>query len=82
MVEVPPRQHYRRVIGLAPDQPKYRILVVEDKWENRQLLVKMLESVGFEVREAENGEEGVAIWGKLATTINLDGYANASDGWL
>ncbi|AFY88728.1 hybrid sensor histidine kinase/response regulator [Chroococcidiopsis thermalis] len=62
VVEVPPRQHYRRVIGLAPDQPKYRILVVEDKWENRQLLVKMLESVGFEVREAENGEEGVAIW--------------------
>ncbi|OWY68112.1 hybrid sensor histidine kinase/response regulator [cyanobacterium TDX16] len=62
VVEVQPRQHYRRVIGLAPDQPKYRILVVEDKWENRQLLVKMLESVGFEVREAENGEEGVAIW--------------------
>ncbi|MBD2306740.1 response regulator [Chroococcidiopsis sp. FACHB-1243] len=62
VVEVQPRQHYRRVMGLAPDQPKYRILVVEDKWENRQLLVKMLESVGFEVREAENGEEGVAIW--------------------
>lgn len=62
VVEVQPRQHYRRVIGLAPDQPQYRILVVEDKWENRQLLVKLLESVGFEVREAENGEEGVAIW--------------------
>ena len=62
VVEAQPRQHYRRVIGLAPDQPKYRILVVEDKWENRQLLVKMLESVGFEVREAENGQEGVAIW--------------------
>ncbi|HEY9783693.1 MAG TPA: ATP-binding protein [Leptolyngbyaceae cyanobacterium] len=62
VVEVQPRQHYRRVIGLAPDQPKYRILVVEDKWENRQLLVKLLASVGFEVREAENGQEGVAIW--------------------
>ncbi|MEH2118425.1 hybrid sensor histidine kinase/response regulator [Nostoc sp.] len=56
------RQPYRRVIGLEPDQPKYRILVVEDKWENRQLLVKMLASLGFEVREAEDGQQGVALW--------------------
>ncbi len=52
----------QRVIGLAPNQPKYRILIVEDKWENRQLLVKMLTWLGFEVREAENGQEGVSIW--------------------
>ncbi|NEO91814.1 MAG: response regulator [Moorea sp. SIO3G5] len=52
----------RSVIGLAPDQPKYRILVVEDKWESRKLLVKLLEPLGFEVREAENGKEGVALW--------------------
>ncbi|NEO38569.1 MAG: response regulator [Moorea sp. SIOASIH] len=52
----------RSVIGLAPDQPKYRILVVEDKWESRKLLVKLLEPLGFEVREAENGQEGVALW--------------------
>jgi CheY-like chemotaxis protein len=62
MVEIQPRQPDRRVIGLEPDQPKYRILVVEDKWENRQLLVKILASLGFEVREAENGQEGVALW--------------------
>ncbi|MBD2777859.1 hybrid sensor histidine kinase/response regulator [Iningainema tapete] len=52
----------RRVIGLEPNQPKYRILVVEDKWENRQLLLKMLLPLGFEVREAENGLDGVRIW--------------------
>ncbi|NEP48196.1 MAG: response regulator [Moorea sp. SIO3C2] len=52
----------RSVIGLAPDQPKYRILVVEDKWESRKLLVKLLEPLGFELREAENGKEGVALW--------------------
>ncbi|AOY83433.1 ATP-binding protein [Moorena producens JHB] len=52
----------RSVIGLAADQPKYRILVVEDKWESRKLLVKLLEPLGFEVREAENGKEGVALW--------------------
>jgi len=35
-------QMQRRPIALAPEQSPYRILVVEDKWENRQLLVKLL----------------------------------------
>ncbi|PZU99371.1 MAG: hypothetical protein DCE90_02335 [Pseudanabaena sp.] len=52
----------RYVIGLAPSQPQYRILVVEDRWESRHLLVKILEEVGFQVREAENGAEAIAIW--------------------
>jgi adenylate cyclase len=51
-----------RVIGLAPNQRTYRILVAEDNWANRQLLVKLLLSVGFEVREAENGQEAVELW--------------------
>jgi PAS domain S-box-containing protein len=52
----------RLVIGLAEGQPQYRILVVDDKWENRQLLVKLLAPIGFEVREASNGEEAIAQW--------------------
>ncbi|GAB1543518.1 hypothetical protein NUACC21_61930 [Scytonema sp. NUACC21] len=52
----------QRVIGLESNQPSYRILVVEDKWENRQLLFQMLASLGFEVRGAENGLEGVNLW--------------------
>ena len=52
----------QRVIGLAPNQPTYRILVVEDLEENRRLLVKLLLSVGFEVREATQGLEAIAIW--------------------
>jgi len=52
----------QRVIGLAPNQPRYRILVVEDVWENRQLLVKLLETLDFEVREAVNGQEAIALW--------------------
>jgi PAS domain S-box-containing protein len=51
-----------RVIGLAPDQVAYRILLVEDTRVSRLLLVKLLTSVGFEVREAENGQEGLALW--------------------
>lgn len=55
-------QPKQRVIALEPGQPVYRILVVEDRWENRQLLVKLLTPLGFEVREATNGQEGVALW--------------------
>ncbi|HBL60460.1 MAG TPA: hybrid sensor histidine kinase/response regulator, partial [Cyanobacteria bacterium UBA8803] len=51
-----------RVVGLEPNQGLYRILVVDDTKENRLLLVKLLEPMGFEVREAENGVEGVAWW--------------------
>ncbi|AFZ18611.1 PAS domain S-box protein [Allocoleopsis franciscana] len=51
-----------QVIALAPDQPRYRILVVEDQLTNRKLLTNLLEPLGFEVREAQNGQEGVALW--------------------
>ncbi|MEA5623370.1 ATP-binding protein [Nostoc sp. UHCC 0251] len=54
----------RTVIGLEPGQPTYRILVVEDFQENRQLLIRLLESVGFEVYAAENGNEAIALWEK------------------
>lgn len=59
-------QESRRVIGLAPDQAKYRILVVEDQPANRLLLVKLLTSVGFDVREAENGQEAVTLWSRYS----------------
>jgi len=52
----------QRVIGLEADQPVYRILAIDDNQENRLLLVKMLQPIGFEVREAENGHQGVEIW--------------------
>ncbi|WP_159787831.1 ATP-binding protein [Sodalinema gerasimenkoae] len=52
----------RRVISLAENQPDYRILVVEDRWESRQFLVELLKSVGFQVREAENGQEAIDQW--------------------
>ena len=50
------------IIGLAPAQPTYRLLVVEDSAPNRQLLVQLLQAVGFDVREAVNGEEAIAQW--------------------
>jgi PAS domain S-box-containing protein len=52
----------RRVIALESNQPYYRILIVDDRWENRQLLLKLLHPLGFELREASNGIEAVEIW--------------------
>ena len=54
----PPRQ----VVGLVANQPDYRLLVVEDVLESRRLLVSLLELVGFNVREAENGMIALKIW--------------------
>ncbi|MBD1937507.1 MHYT domain-containing protein [Microcoleus sp. FACHB-68] len=51
-----------KIVGLAPDQPTYRLLIVEDKPTNRLFLFKMLTSLGFEVKEAENGEQGITLW--------------------
>ncbi len=50
------------VVKLAPNQPYYRILVVDDTPEIRRLLVELLSSVGFETQTASNGEEAIALW--------------------
>jgi CheY-like chemotaxis protein len=73
------------VVGLAPEQPGYRILVVDDQWTNRQLLVELLAPLGFELREARDGQEAVAsarVWQPHLILMDLrmpllDGYAAA-----
>lgn len=52
----------REVIGLAPNQSIYRILVVDDDWTARKLLINILEPLGFLVEEATNGQEAVNLW--------------------
>jgi signal transduction histidine kinase/DNA-binding NarL/FixJ family response regulator len=52
----------RRVIALEPNQQEYRILIVDDRTENRQLLIKLLEPIGFQVKQATNGSEAVEMW--------------------
>ena len=59
----------RSVIGLAPGQPAYGILVVEDNSENRALLCNLLRSVGFEVHEAVNGQEAIEQYEKLQPSL-------------
>jgi signal transduction histidine kinase/ligand-binding sensor domain-containing protein/CheY-like chemotaxis protein len=48
---------------LAPDQPRYRVLVVDDSPENRLVLRGLLSAMGLEVREAADGLGGLDQWG-------------------
>ncbi|WP_271254681.1 ATP-binding protein [Pseudanabaena sp. Chao 1811] len=41
------------------DGASRKILVVDDRWENRSVLVDLLEAVGFQVIEAENGQQAL-----------------------
>ncbi|AFY82559.1 response regulator [Oscillatoria acuminata] len=51
-----------RVRAIAPNQPLYRILVADDEATNREVLTTMLSSVGFDVKEATNGQEALEIY--------------------
>jgi CheY-like chemotaxis protein len=60
--EAPVDSERRRVTGLAPGQAPPRVLVVDDMADNRLLLVRLLSSVGIEVREAASGGQAVEVW--------------------
>lgn len=44
------------IVGFAGE--KRKVLVVDDRWENRSVIVNLLEPIGFEVLEAEHGQDG------------------------
>lgn len=72
----------RRVIGLKPGQKPYRILIADDRAANRELLRIMLTTAGFEVEEAQNGNEAIAkfkVWSPDLILMDMrmpvmDGY--------
>lgn len=72
----------KRVICLDKDQKTYRILVVDDRNENLQVLTTLLKMVGFETNKAITGEDAVELfekWGPDLILMDLrmpvmDGY--------
>lgn len=49
----------KHVIKVKPGLKDYRILVADDKTDNRKLLTEILESAGFAVMESVNGREAI-----------------------
>jgi CheY-like chemotaxis protein len=61
-IHLPKELGQGEVVGLAPGQPEYRILIVEDQLENQMLLSQLMKRVGFTVKLADNGEQGVKLF--------------------
>lgn len=52
----------RKIIGLKPGQPVYRLLIVDDADPIRDVLSQVLSEIGFDVRVAANGLEAVEVF--------------------
>jgi CheY-like chemotaxis protein len=50
-----------RIERLKPESAGYRVLVVDDVADNRDVLTELLRSLGFTVRTAANGSEAVEL---------------------
>jgi len=61
-LEITPQTLPRKVIALTPNQVVYRILVVDDRKDNCDLLTQLFNSIGFETLAAANGQEAIALW--------------------
>jgi CheY-like chemotaxis protein len=55
-------ERHSNVVGLAPGQTAYRILVAEDQRDNQLLLTKLMTDIGLEVEIAQNGEECIRLF--------------------
>lgn len=80
-VEIEKEKPPLRVLGIEPGQPEYRLLIAEDNEMNRQLLLKLLEPLGFRIKEAANGQDAIKNLAGLGSALDLDGYADAYYGW-
>ncbi len=59
---VPVKSKTFRVLGLVPGQPEYRVLIVEDRTEDRSIMRRILEEAGFRVRCVETGELSLEVF--------------------
>lgn len=59
----------REIIGYQGDTQT--ILIVDDRWENRSVLISLLVPLGFEVVVAKNGEEALAVAEKFRPNLAI-----------
>jgi CheY-like chemotaxis protein len=61
----------RRAIGLRAGTDAPSILVVDDQFENRDWLIKLLLALGFAVRGADNGSAAIRVWEEWSPRLIL-----------
>ncbi|MBU1233852.1 MAG: response regulator [Proteobacteria bacterium] len=72
----------RRVVALKPGHPRHRILVVDDNSTNRLLLIRLLETFGFDLKGAEDGQKALELYRKWpAHLIFMDIRMPVMDGF-
>ncbi|NES01484.1 MAG: response regulator [Okeania sp. SIO2F4] len=70
----------KQIIGYEGGQKT--ILVIDDRWENRSVLINLLQPIGFITAEAENGAEGLAKVAQLQPDLTItDLYMPVIDGF-
>jgi len=60
-----------KVVSLVPEMKGFKVAIVDDKFENRDILFKKLDPLGFEIRMAENGREAVELYKEWKPDIVL-----------
>lgn len=60
-----------QVMSLVPEMKGLKIAIVDDRFENRDILFKKLNSLGFDIRMAENGQEAVDLYKEWKPEIVL-----------
>jgi CheY-like chemotaxis protein len=55
-------QQTPKIVGLAKNQAEVKVLVVDDSWDNRQLLLEILRPLGCVVKEADDGHTAIEMW--------------------
>lgn len=72
----------REVIGLDPDVGPVRILVVDDDPDNQVLMNALLVPMGFEIYQAVNGKEAIALFEKTRPhAVLMDMRMPGMDGY-
>lgn len=77
----PPALEKLDVAGLAPGQPRYRVLIVEDQPEDRLLLSGLIDNLGLQVEIAADSAQALASFGhQHPQLILLDDHFTGIDG--
>ena len=69
-----------KIIGYSGENKQ--ILIVDDDWENRSVIANLLQSLGFSILEASNGQEGLEKIEQYHPNLIISDLAMpVMDGW-